>query len=191
MNPEYVTNMVTQLGWGLLEHRRAKHRMNPVNPGCVTNMVTQLGWGLLEHRRAKHRMNPGCVTNMVTQLGWGLLEHRRDKHRMNPGCVTNMVTQLGWDLLEHRRVKHRIAMFHRIISNLANIPVHQHLKVHDSSTHGSASHKFRQLNTKLNCFECSFLPATIASLLLLLLSYHRRLRMILRSARAARGRRSG
>ena len=26
-----------------------------MNPGCVTNMVTQLGWDLLEHRRANHR----------------------------------------------------------------------------------------------------------------------------------------
>ena len=64
-----------------------------MKPGCVTNMVTQIGWGLLEHRRDKHRMNPGCVTNMVTQLGWDLLEHTRAKHRMNPmnpGCVTNV-----------------------------------------------------------------------------------------------------
>ena len=117
MNPGCVTNMVTQLGWDLLEHRRAKHRMNPVNPGCVTNMVTHLGWDLLEHRRAKHRMNP-----------------------VNPGCVTNMVTHLGWDLLEHRRAKHRITMFYKIISNVASIPVYHQLKVHDSSTHDSASH---------------------------------------------------
>ena len=63
-------------------------------------------------------------------------------YSMNPGCVTNMVTQLGWDLLEHRRAKHRIAMFHKIINNLANIPVHHQLKVHGSSTHVSASRKF-------------------------------------------------
>ena len=121
-----------------------------MNPGCVTNMVTQLGWDLLEHRRDKHRMNPmkpGCVTNMVTQLGWDLLEHRRAKHRINPGCVTNMVTQLGWDLLEHRRAKRRITMFYTIINNLANIPVLHLLKVHDSSTRGSVYHKFRQYLT--------------------------------------------
>ena len=29
---------------------------HPMNPGCATNMVTQLGWDLLEHRRAKHRI---------------------------------------------------------------------------------------------------------------------------------------
>ena len=140
-----------------------------MNPGCVTNMVTQLGWDLLEHRRAKHRMNPvipGCVTNMVTQLGWDLLEHRRAKHRMNPvipGCVTNMVTQLGYDLLEHRSAKHRITMSYEIINNLAIIPVHHQLKVYDSNTRGSASQKFRQLNKKLNCYKYSFLSATIAS----------------------------
>ena len=132
-----------------------------MNPGCVTNMVTQLGWDLLEHRRAKHRMNPGCVTNMVTQLRWGLLEHRRDKHRMNPGCVTNMVTQLGWKLLEHRRAKHRTTMSYEIINNLASIPVHHQLKVHDSSTRDSTSHKFRQLNTKLNCYGYSFVRMSI------------------------------
>ena len=55
-------------------------------------------------------------------------------------------TWLG--LLEHRRAKHRITMFYKIINNLANIPVHHRLKEHDSSTHGSASHKLRQLNTK-------------------------------------------
>ena len=169
MNPGCVTNMVTQLGWDLLEHRRAKHRMNPVNPGCVTNMVTQLGWDLLEHRRAKHRMNPvnpGCVTNMVTQLGWDLLEHRRAKHRMNPvnpGCVTNMVTHLGWDLLEHRRAKHGITVIYKITNNLVNIPVYHRLKVHGNSTCGSAFHKFRQLSTKLNCYKYSFLSATIVS----------------------------
>ena len=82
-------------------------------------------------------------------------------YSVKPGCVTNMVTQLGWDLLEHRRAKHRIAMFYKIINNLADIPVHHQLKVSDSSTRGSASHKFRQLNTKLNCNKYSFLPATI------------------------------
>ena len=143
--------------------------MNPVNPGCVTNMVTQLGWDLLEHRRTNHRMNPvnpGCVTNMVTQLGWDLLEHRRAKHRMNPmnpGCVTNMVTQLGWVLLEHRRTNHRITMFYKIIGNRASIRVHHQLRVHVSRTYVLASHKFRQLNTKLNCYKYSFLPATIVS----------------------------
>ena len=81
-------------------------------------------------------------------------------YSMNLGCVTNMVTQLGWDLLEHRRAKHRITMFYEIINKLANIPVHHQLKVHDSSTHGSASHKFTHLNTKLNCYKYSFLPAT-------------------------------
>ena len=83
--------------------------------------------------------------------------------QMEPGCVTNMVTQLGWDLLEHRRDKHRITMFYKIINNLANIPVNHRLKVHDSSTRGSAYHKFRQLNTKLNCYKYSFLPATVVS----------------------------
>ena len=66
-------------------------------------------------------------------------------YSMNPGCVTNMVTQLGWYLLEHRSAKHRIIMFYKIINNLANIPVNHQLKVHDSSTRGSASHKFRYL----------------------------------------------
>ena len=75
----------------------------------------------------------------------------------NLGCVTNIVTKLGWNLLEHRRAKHRI------INNLANIPVHHQLKVHDSSTHGSASHKYRQLGRKLNCYKYTFLPATIVS----------------------------
>ena len=111
-------------------------------------------------------MNPDCVTNMVTQLGWDLPEHTRAKHRMNsmnPGCVTNMVTQLGYDLLEHTRAKHRITMLNKIINNLANIPAHHQLKVHDSSTRDSASHIFRQFNTKLNCYEYSFLSATIIS----------------------------
>ena len=76
---------------------------------------------------------------------------------MNPGCVANMVTQLGWDLLEHRRAKRRITMFYKIINNLANIPVHHQLKVHDSSTRGSASHKFRQMNTLP--FEVRQLPS--------------------------------
>ena len=134
-----------------------------MNTGCVTNMVTQLGWDLLEHRRVKHRMNPvnpGCVTNMVTQRCWDLLEHRRAKHSMNTGCVTNMVTQRCWDLLEHRSAKHRITMLYKIINDLANIPVHHQLKVHDSSTHGSDSHTF---NIKLYCYNYSFIPATIAS----------------------------
>ena len=96
-------------------------------------------------------MKPGCVTNMVTHIGWDLLEHTSDKHRMNPGCVTNMVTHIGWDLLEHR-----ITMFYKIINNLANIPVHHQLKVHNSSTRYSASHIFRQLNTKFNCCKYSF-----------------------------------
>ena len=61
---------------------------------------------------------------------------------MNPRCVTNMATQLGPYLLEHRRAKHRITMLYKIINNLVNIPVHHQLKVHDSSTRGSASHKF-------------------------------------------------
>ena len=80
-----------------------------------------------------------------------------------PGCVTNMVTQLGWDLLQHRRAKHTMAVLDKIINNFANIPVHQHLKVHDRRTHGSVSHKFRQLNTKLNGHKFSFIPATIVS----------------------------
>ena len=84
-------------------------------------------------------------------------------YSMNPGCVTNTVTELGWDLIEHRRAKHRIIMFYKIINNLADILVHHQLKVHDNSTRGSASHKFRQLNTKLNCYKYSFLPATIVS----------------------------
>ena len=123
----------------------------------------------MQHHAARYTtgnyysMNPGCVTNMVTQLGWDQLEHRRAKHRMNPGCVTNMVTHLGWDQLEHRRAKHRITMIYNIIKNLSNIPVHYQLKVHNSSKYGSASHKFRQLNSKLNCYKHSFLPATIAS----------------------------
>ena len=54
-------------------------------------------------------------------------------------------------------------MLYKIINNLANIPVHHQLKVHDKSTRGSAFHKFRQLNTKLNCYKYSFLPATIVS----------------------------
>ena len=80
---------------------------------------------------------------------------------MNPGCVTNMVTQLRWDLLEHRRAKDGITIFYEIINNLASIPVYLQLKVHDSNTRGSASHKFRQLNTKWSCYKYSFLPATI------------------------------
>ena len=84
---------------------------------------------------------------------------------MKQGCVTNMVTQLGWNLLEHRRANHRITMLYQIFNNLANIPVHhqhhhhhhQHhhhqLKVHDSSTRGSASRKSTQLSTKLNCYK--------------------------------------
>ena len=84
-------------------------------------------------------------------------------YSMNPGCVTNMVTQLCLDLLEHRRAKHRITMFYENTNNLANIHVRHQLKVHDSSTCGSASHKFRQLNTKLNCYKYSFLPTTIGS----------------------------
>ena len=84
-------------------------------------------------------------------------------YSMNHGCVKNIVTQLGWDLLEHRRAKHRITMFYKTINNLANIPVHHQLNIHDSSTCGSASYKFRQLNTKLNCYKYSFLPATIVS----------------------------
>ena len=82
-------------------------------------------------------------------------------YSMNPVCVTNMVNQLGWDLLEHRRAKHRIAMFYKIINNVANIPVHHQLKVHNSSTRGSVYNKFRQFNTKLICYKYSFLPATI------------------------------
>ena len=66
-------------------------------------------------------------------------------------------------LLEHGRAKHRITMFYKIINNLANIPVHHQLKVHDSSTRGSTSHKYKQLNTKLSCYKYSFLPATIVS----------------------------
>ena len=84
-------------------------------------------------------------------------------YSMNPGCVTNMDTQPGWDLLEHRMAKHRIAMFHEIINILSNIPAHHHPRVLDRSKRGSASHKFRQLNTKLNCYKYSFLPATIVS----------------------------
>ena len=84
-------------------------------------------------------------------------------HSMNPGCATNMVTQLDWKLLKHRRGKHRITTFYKIINNPANIPVHHQLKVHNDSTHGSASHKFKQFRTKLNCYKYSFLPATIVS----------------------------
>ena len=67
-------------------------------------------------------------------------------HSENPWCATNMVAQLGWDLLEHRRAKHRITMFHEIILNHANIPVHHQLKEHDSSTCSSASHNFRKFS---------------------------------------------
>ena len=84
-------------------------------------------------------------------------------HSLNPGCATNMVTQLDWDLLEHRIAKHRITMFHNIINNLVNIPVQHQLKVHDSSTRSSLSHKCTQLSAKLNCYKYSFLPATIIS----------------------------
>ena len=84
-------------------------------------------------------------------------------YKMNPGCVSNMVNQLGWDLLEHRIANHRITMFYKTINNLANIPVHHQLKVHNGSIRGSASHNFRQLNTKLNCYKYSFLPAAIVS----------------------------
>ena len=43
---------------------------NSMNPGCVTNMVTQLGWDLLEHRRAKHRtaMLYKIITNLANIL---------------------------------------------------------------------------------------------------------------------------
>ena len=78
------------------------------------------------------------------------------------GCVTNMVTKLGWDLLEHRRANYMITMHNKIINNLANIPVRHQLQIHDSSTRSSASHKFTQLNIKLNCYNYSFLPVTIA-----------------------------
>ena len=54
-------------------------------------------------------------------------------------------------------------MSYKIISNLASIPVHHQLKVHDNSTCGSASHKFRQLKTKFKCYRYSFLPETIVS----------------------------
>ena len=54
-------------------------------------------------------------------------------------------------------------MLYEIINNLANIPVYHQLKVHDSRTRDSASHEFRQLNTKLSCCKYSFLLATIAS----------------------------
>ena len=84
-------------------------------------------------------------------------------YSMNTGCVANMVTQRCWDLLEHRSANHRITMLYKIINDLAKIPVHHQLKVHDSSTHGSDSHTFRKLNTKLNCYNYSFIPVTIVS----------------------------
>ena len=74
-------------------------------------------------------------------------------YSMNPECVTNMVTQLGWDQLEH---KLGLGCFIKLSTIL-----HHQLKVHNSSTRGSASHRFRQLSPKLNCCKYSFLPATI------------------------------
>ena len=119
---------------------------------------------ILEHaccesdpHQCKHTKPMECVQRHAVRFTTG------NYHSMNPGCVTNMITKLCWDLLEHRRLIRRITMFYEIISNLASIPVHHQLKVHDSSTHGSASHRFRQLNTTLRCDRYSFLPATIVS----------------------------
>ena len=84
-------------------------------------------------------------------------------HSKKHWCFTNMVTQFGWDLLEHRIAEQRIIMLHKIVYNLVNIPVHHRLKVYDSSTRGSVTHKFRQLSTKLNCYKYSLLPGTIIS----------------------------
>ena len=108
-------------------------------------------------QQRKHIKQLESVQRHAAQLTTG------NDQSMNPGCDTNMVTQLGWDLLEHRRAKHRRTMFYKIINNFANIPVHHQLKVHDSCTRGSTSHKFRQLNTKLNGYRCLFLPATNVS----------------------------
>ena len=53
---------------------------------------------------------------------------------------------------------------HDILTNLKyDINGHNKITVHNTCTCGSASHKFRQLNTKLNCYKYSLLPATIAS----------------------------
>ena len=73
-------------------------------------------------------------------------------HSMNPWCVANIVIQLSLDLLEHRRAKRRITVLCKIINNLVEMFVLHRLKVSVNSTPGSATHKFRQLNKKLNCY---------------------------------------
>ena len=80
-------------------------------------------------------------------------------------------------------------LYLRYIDNIFVIWQHGEDKLEKFHAYVNSIHPNIRLTLTSSAANISYLDISVS--LLLLLSYHRRLRMILRSARAARGRRSG
>ena len=74
--------------------------------------------------------------------------------------VSNVLQELQWSSLQERRIQARLAMFYKIIHNLVEVDFSIHLYPMGTVTRGHQL-RFRQLPTRLNLFQQSFLPATI------------------------------
>ena len=71
--------------------------------------------------------------------------------------VTAMLQELNWHSLQDRRIQ---SVFYKIINNLVDVDFTSYLIPSVSQT-GGHHFKFRQLHTRINSFQSSFLPATI------------------------------
>ena len=71
-----------------------------------------------------------------------------------------MLQELQWNSLQERRIQARLVMFYKIIHNLVEVDFSTHLYPMGTVTRGHQL-KFRQLPTRLDLFQQSFLPATI------------------------------
>ena len=76
--------------------------------------------------------------------------------------VSNMLQELQWNSLQERRIQARLVMFYKIIHNVYVVEVDfsTHLHPMQTVTRGHQL-KFKQLPTRLDLFQHSFLPATI------------------------------
>ena len=74
--------------------------------------------------------------------------------------VTDMIKCLRWPTLEKRRNEQRILMLFKIVNQQVEIPSEGILIPNNVHTRGH-NNKFRQLQTRLQCYQGSFFPDTI------------------------------
>ena len=74
--------------------------------------------------------------------------------------VTDMTKCLRWPTLEKRRNEQRILMLFKIVNQQVEIPSEGILIPNNVHTRGH-NNKFRQLQTRLQCYQGSFFPDTI------------------------------